>query len=596
MSVLQASPTRRDAKGYLKKYVPSTPNLSIDEKTVDSPFRRVRGQGHGFAQEPLLETALPTNNPIYAALVKFRLPHLLDNQTLDGVAKTLSQLRTLGLLSIVVIDCGDEPRETTREQSWRLSYAISKYGGPGAIAIEGAVEGNKLGNQALASYLPLLDIVARPGMIESALRRGSIPVIPSIHGRDSPDIGKASRSGGIILALTAYFQGLQFPESPYRGGATDLDPVGPEEAVLVERIIILEPLGGIPMGSQPDTRYRFINLEQEFSDIVQSLDPPVRSADHPAGGGTSSIDSIHVENLNLTKNALSLLPSSSSALIATPWAAANMTQNLAKREAECHTKAAVLATGFAGTVQTRSVQNPLIHNLLTDKPVYSSSLPAKHVPSRVEVPASTGWTDATATLIKRGMPLTIYPDPSTSPWLPPKPGRTRLRLTDTCLDLPRLVRLVEDSFNRKLDVQHYLNRVNEKLAGVIVAGEYEGGAILTWEQPEGLSEREASESGRLVPYLDKFAVLKSRQGSGGVADIVFKAMVRDCFPSGVCWRSRADNPVNKWYFERSMGTLKLGQWTMFWTTPEPTPGVLHDYGSVCHSVVPSWADNKHVLD
>jgi len=166
--------------------------------------------------------------------------------------------------------------------------------------------------------------------------------------------------------------------------------------------------------------------------------------------------------------------------------------------------------------------------------------------------------------------------------------------------LPRLVYLIEDSFNRKLDVQHYLNRVNENLAGVIVAGEYEGGAILTWEQPEGLDYRTAYEQGRLVPYLDKFAVLKSRQGSGGVADILFNAMVGDCFPDGVSWRSRKDNPVNKWYFQRSAGTCELSDsnWTMFWTTlgldaRHPT---VKDYESVCRTVEPSWSDKKHILD
>jgi amino-acid N-acetyltransferase len=160
--------------------------------------------------------------------------------------------------------------------------------------------------------------------------------------------------------------------------------------------------------------------------------------------------------------------------------------------------------------------------------------------------------------------------------------------------------LIEDSFNRKIDVQDYLNRVNENLAGVIIAGEYEGGAILTWERPAGMSEEEAYETGHMVPYLDKFAVLKSRQGSGGVADIVFNAMVQDCFPDGVCWRSRKDNPVNKWYFERSRGTGVVAgtNWKMFWTTPGFVPGekTHQDYEAVCRGVEPSWADNKHILE
>ncbi len=103
-----------------------------------------------------------------------------------------------------------------------------------------------------------------------------------------------------------------------------------------------------------------------------------------------------------------------------------------------------------------------------------------------------------------------------------------------------------------------------------------------------------------MPYLDKFAVLKKSQGAGGVADIVFNAMVRDCFPGGVCWRSRKNNPVNKWYFERADGSLRLDEsnWTMFWTSEESILGGerLPDYMDVCRNVVPSWADKAKAAD
>jgi amino-acid N-acetyltransferase len=110
------------------------------------------------------------------------------------------------------------------------------------------------------------------------------------------------------------------------------------------------------------------------------------------------------------------------------------------------------------------------------------------------------------------------------------------------------------------------------------------------------------EGGRpAVPYLDKFAVLKRAQGSGGVADIVFNALVRVALPLGVVWRSRADNPVNKWYFERAKGTWKVSpHWTMFWTGAgmdfgegeDATEKVRRwrDYVGVCRSVEASWAD------
>jgi amino-acid N-acetyltransferase len=189
------------------------------------------------------------------------------------------------------------------------------------------------------------------------------------------------------------------------------------------------------------------------------------------------------------------------------------------------------------------------------------------------------------------MPLTIIPSADRwVGWTAPASGKTSINLReDPRVNLPRLVALIENSFRRELDVDHYLNRIAGRTAGLIVAGDYEGGAILTWEQAPG-----SNDPTHLVPYLDKFAVLQTSQGSAGVADIVFQAMARTCFPHGVCWRSRNDNPVNKWYFERASGTWTIpnSNWTMFWTGE----GVVEDrkkweqYVGVCTSVMPSWAD------
>jgi amino-acid N-acetyltransferase len=200
------------------------------------------------------------------------------------------------------------------------------------------------------------------------------------------------------------------------------------------------------------------------------------------------------------------------------------------------------------------------------------------------------------------MPVSVYPDPRIRSWTP----HDNVKLTDSSIDLQRLTDLINDSFGRKLDVRHYLERTNKNLAGIIVAGSYEGGAILTWETPPNLSKTIAPGSpeytARLVPYLDKFAVLKRSQGAGGVADVVFSSMVRDCFPEGVCWRSRRSNPVNKWYFERARGTWKIPVeegaqgWTMFWTTEGLSGERFKDYEGVCRSVATSWDDQKTTLD
>jgi amino-acid N-acetyltransferase len=321
------------------------------------------------------------------------------------------------------------------------------------------------------------------------------------------------------------------------------------------------------------------------------VNPPNGSSSQSRGGWKHihHNNCAHLRTLELFKRTLSLLPPTSSALLTTPLEAANSGRPppVPFREPG---------------VGTRRKRNPLVHNLLTDKPVFSSSLPTSRLGLKSpEYPSSTDARATATTLIKRGMPVTIIPDPRVSPWIPPNLKAGRLTLEDPRVDLSRLIHLIEDSFNRKLDVQDYLSRINSRLAGLIIAGEYEGGGLLTWELPPDCDD-DGSEANRqrLVPYLDKFAVLKRSQGAGGVADIVFKAMVSGCFPEGVCWRSRQDNPVNKWYFERARGTWKIPDtnWTMFWTTENVTADSQRflDYEGVCRTVTPNWADKKAVAD
>ena len=273
-------------------------------------------------------------------------------------------------------------------------------------------------------------------------------------------------------------------------------------------------------------------MEQEYDDIHRSL------ADIP--------DHIpHLRALETLRHCLALLPATASAIITTPTAASS-----------------------ARLPHAHKLKNPLIHNLLTDKPLFSSSLPADSSPS------------TQTTLLKHGIPLQLFP-----------PGT---KLTDPSVDLDKLVALIEDSFNKKLDVPHYLNRVNDCIAGIIVAGDYDGAAILTHETPPSNPDEK-------VTYLDKFAVAKRAQGIGGVADVVFKAMVASAAlggfmkeAEGIVWRSRRDNPVNKWYFARARGTYKLddGKWTMFWTTGDDATvrRRFREYEEVCSQIAPSLRD------
>ena len=548
-----------------------------------------------FVQGPEPEVVPDPDEDPHVAIVKLREPHSWDDALLDGVAKTLTQLQNLGLTSVIVLDCH---ADLVAQQTDRVLKAIGRYGSPGAELVNSAIWKAPIpdSTRPVSSVCPTGLLVGFPEALLTPLKHGHILVVPPRALCDETLRYTAANSDELVLALTRFFSGLQFSaESPLDDALAPPAKTCPTRRALVDRIIVIDPLGGIPSRIQGGGAQVFINLEEQFPGLQAALaaEDPANQPNLADKCESEALKTRHIDNLRLARATLAILPSTASVVITSPAEAANLRTPTVD-------KSPGVVGQLAGEVSTRRWQNPLIHNLLTDRPIYSSSLPIGRIKSNTDDVAPTARRMPTTTLAKKGLPVTIFPDPRTKRWLPPKPGGPRLRLTDTCIDLPRLVHLINDSFSRELDVEDYLRRVENSLAGIIIAGEYEGGAILTWERPFGLDEETAHNSGRLVPYLDKFAVLKKSQGAGGVADIVFNAMVRDCFPDGVCWRSRKNNPVNKWYFERSCGVRKLPEsnWAMFWTGPHASLNeqLMNDYEDVCRNVVPSWADKKLAAD
>jgi amino-acid N-acetyltransferase len=657
MSVLGSSATKREARSYLQRFTPST-DASPSPKTPPASETAAQiSYGNGvnlggfygaravaespkFVQQPVKQAVAALAPQLHVALVKIRAPQTLDDDTLNGIARTLSQLSRLGLLSIVVVDCNGSMaenanwRDLSTQQADRIVHAIDSYGGEGARTVDNVVGVSERSNGAeTAAYLGGETYITMRKLLMTPVRRGIIPVIPPIGYTDTSQTSVPVKADDIVLALTRELAGFQPAPIPDEDPGTVRERLQAlRKEVSLDRLIILDQLGGIPGSDRPNGYHVFLNMEQEFEPVKQELikakplyedgkifQPQVKQESisdlgssspfsrfvetefgcrSPSGGTEPATSEApnpgkqHLENLQLVRSVLSMLPPSSSALLTTPDEAAN-----SGRQPD---------TPFqAGGVGTRRQRNPLIHNLLTDKPVFSSSLPMGRLGSSNssvdrELPATPASHISPTTFAKHGMHVSIFPDPEKTPWEPPQPGKPQLSLTDSHIDLPRLVHLIEDSFNRKLDVNEYLKRVNGHIAGVIIAGEYEGGALLTWELPPGVPDDGSPGSrARMVPYLDKFAVRKRSQG-GSSADLVFKAMVRDCFPKGVAWRSRKDNPVNKWYFERSRGTWRLPNtgWTMFWTTPDLSLDhqTFLDYEAVCRTIEPSWADNKSLLD
>lgn len=566
---------------------------------------------------------------VHIALVKLRAPQNLDDETIDGIARTLSQLGRLGLVSTVVIDCtGDSEclaagganwRDLAAQQASRLVAAVDSNGITRARLVDNAISVSEDLSEGESFLSRGAARIAGRELLATPLSRGVITVVPAMGYTDESFVAVPVTANAILIALTRELRDSTHTVSSVVNPATFHSPSHPPHTILsIDRLIVLDSLGGIPSYDRPNGYHVFLNMEQEYENVKESLfwcGLP-RSGRHfsehhnNCGQMIWGIDSSiattfktdlahldtdqkqHLENLDLVQKVLAILPPNSSALLTTPEAAASSGKS---KEPSFQ----------ASEVGTRRQRNPLIHNLLTDKPVFSSSLPiGRRRPSVTDLDdkAATPAARVTpTTFAKHGMPLKIFPDPKVTLWSPPEAGKPHLTLKESGIELPRLIHLIEDSFGRKLDVEGYLRRVEARIAGVIIAGDYEGGALLTWELPPGVADDGSPESrARMVPYLDKFAVLKKSQGSGGVADVVFKAMVRDCFPEGVCWRSRIDNPVNKWYFERSRGTWKLPgtAWAMFWTTRSLNMDqeIFHDYAGVCRGIVPTWIDNEAAMN
>lgn len=652
MSVLGSTATKREAKAYLQRFSPPTtppptpltpserkhqttkPGVNLGAFYAPSA---VEGSPK-FVQHPYTQKYTAPEPQLHVALVKIRAPQELEDETLCGIGRTLSQLGRLGLISVVVVDCDGQTtdpscqalnwRDLSTQQANRVVSAIDSNSDTGARLVDNVIAvKEESGKPKYGSLTQSNAHVLLRKLLMTPLKRGIIPVIPTIAYTDVTQTAVPVTGSDTVLALLKELAGI--PTQSLH----DEDSIEVKECleelraeISLDRLIILDPLGGVPTPNRPNGYHVFLNMEQEFEPAKQDLlkgmqsentlqnpteEPsvsdlgmsnpiskfveqefgsltPKRTTTPDSPLKSQHANSYHLQNLELVRSVLALLPPSSSAILTTPNEAANSGKSMPFQP---------------GGVGTRRHRNPLIHNLLTDKPVFSSSLPVGRLgpstPCSSEAVATPASSITPTTFAKHGMPITIFPNPATTKWEPPVSRKPQITLTDSQIDLPRLVHLIDDSFGRKLDVNEYLRRVDGRIAGVIIAGEYEGGALLTWELPPGVPDDGSPESrARMVPYLDKFAVLKKAQGSGGVADAVFTAMVRDCFPNGVVWRSRTTNVVNKWYFERSRGTWKLPGtgWTMFWTTPDMDRRTFLDYEGVCRGIEPSWADGKAVLD
>ncbi|GJJ09917.1 hypothetical protein Clacol_004141 [Clathrus columnatus] len=525
LSILHSNPSIRDTKSYLasfgpRKLAPVVPTISkpkpVQVPAVEIPSLPVDESPSvslDTQPSPIISSIL---DPVYrrTALVKIQGP--FTDRQLESIATGMIYLEKLGLVSVVVVDHDDWTRgevgERARvvEEVMRVTAALERQGSKARPLLEPIVRlgpspdtsSQRKGSNVNEPEAHTLNRDLLP--IQSALRAGEIPVLTPV-AMDSLLRSVRIHSNDVIAALVRGMANFETRKAAHSHTDTSVSEVD----LTPLRLMIINREGGIPSYARSGYPHLLINLDSEYHYIQNTFHEPWQGS-HPTA----------LSNLSLAQICLSYMPPTSSAVV----------------------------------VSHRSPKS-LIANLITNKPIVSSSLP------HALLQGNRKLTPHTPTLIRRGLPINVIKN-----------------ITD--IDKPKLKTLLERSFRKTLGEEAFYSRLQKHLDFVIVAGDYDGAAIVTKEFGKGFDEP--------ISYLDKFAVLPEHQGDGTV-DFLWVALHDETYGSGLpssvnphggkqgqgqgydlVWRSRADNPVNKWYFERSSGHLRLpgGKWVMFWCDAE----------------------------
>ncbi|KAI0756582.1 mitochondrial amino-acid acetyltransferase [Daedaleopsis nitida] len=529
LSLLRANPSLRDTKSYLASFgprpqPPKLPALRLDGLPVMAEKDLA---ADAEAKPPDIKPPPPPVvasilNPVYrrTALVKIQAP--FTDRQLESIARGMIYLEKLGLLSVIVVENDQLPRgesgERTAllEETMRVVNALESQGARARPVLGSVVRlGPKPGDETSTEprEYPIPEAHTHPSdliHIRSALRAGEIPVLAPLALDSFCRSVRVDANDAIAALVRGMVDAAAQDSRPALG--EDSPSLSPDEVDLTPlRLMIITREGGVPSYARQGMPHLLINLTSEYQHIRDTFDPRWKPA-HPTA----------LSNLNLARTCLAFMPPSSSAVM----------------------------------VSHRSPSS-LIGNLITNKPAVSSSLPHALLQGNRKLTAHT------PTLLRRGLPI-------------------RVVRTASEIDKDKMKTLLEHSFRRELEEDAFWERMEHDLDFVIVAGDYAGAAIVTREPcPPSTSEANAP-----ITYLDKFAVLPEHQGDGTV-DFLWVALHDETYglglpfsanPNGgkegkgegrdLVWRSRADNPVNKWYFERSTGHLRQGDWVLFWCDAE----------------------------
>lgn len=358
-----------------------------------------------------------------------------------GWQSVASTLLKLQRLGLTSIVVTDNPQWSLSETPSEINKTMIRE----SMALVEAIE--KAGGRARPIYSGVLERGSSPG----SLRVNLDFVNSALENRQIP----------VLVPIMSTESGLQQPITA-NDTMIALSKELSDRKSTPSKIVLINNEGGIPNHERIGTAHSLVNLQEEYDTIASAFEQnPEWQRSYPTT----------MRNLDMIRTCLAQLPTSSSAVIA----------------------------------PTSSLPSALITNLVTDKPLYSSSLPNSDI-QRIN--------RLRTTVLRHGIKIN----------------------THTSLDglqLNRLTELMEASFQKKLDEDGFYARLRKALASVIVAGDYEGAVIMTKEQGKHAQHY----------YLDKFAIAPSSQGIG-LTDILWKRMC-DAYPE-LLWRSRQDNGVNKW--------------------------------------------------
>ncbi|KAG4093603.1 DUF619-domain-containing protein [Neocallimastix lanati (nom. inval.)] len=598
--ILKTVPSKREAQHFLDIYAGSFPqsfhNSILSSKNKRERSRKAKGLSKSNAKENL-------------GLIK--IPSLLTDEELKTIGSTVVQLHHLGLMPVIFVDWPldykdtDEYRMKMINETIRISNIIEEMGGRSMPLYNNVFSTEKRKDVAYLEkniFSHKKNIIDKSDYVSKTLKVNMDPIRSAIKLNQIPILIP-------IVSCDSQFFSTDFDRSmiSFSKALIEDDCLGNPM-----KIIVLNNNGGICAKGH---HYGFINLANEYEELLNSMDEEIKKwkaeiksknklhnkfaninrkisdintikkgtytrfypsqssqitnsnalSNHSSTSSNSPYHLSKPSTLNLFNRATpnsnsvhsnfstSLFPQSHLILDTNPSHKTPKSLKTSNRKDENSIAGStdkemknVLNIGLlrkyqmlyelqtmkiilsnlpvytSAIIASVSSTPSIISNLITDKPICSDNITLQKQESELQP-----FLKYPPTLIRQGLKITKHTSLDT-------------------IDREKLLNLLNSSFKKPVDTEHYFKRLEEVLDSITITGDYQGASIITREG------RHLFNGGKGVPYLDKFAVSPDSQGIG-VADILWKRMKRD-YPN-MLWRSRVENPVNNWYFERSSGSI-----------------------------------------